>query len=129
VGGAVAGAVIGGTASRSWAGAGIGAAAGGLLAGAAETVSGAYVKDVLFMVVTDIQLVEKAPEGVIIRQDSQQSLSQGIGGTSQQSSSEVTKFKKYRTRVVSTANKANLEYEEAAPVLTQGLAKALSGLF
>jgi hypothetical protein len=41
----------------------------------------------------------------------------------------VTKFKKYRTRVVSTANKVNLEYEEAAPALTQGLAKSLSGLF
>jgi hypothetical protein len=110
-------------------GAGIGAGAGGLLAGMTETITGAYVKDVLFMVVTDIQLVEKAPEGVIVRQDSQQSLKQGIGGASQQSSSEVTKFKKYRTRVVSTANKANLEYEEAAPALTQGLAKSLSGLF
>jgi hypothetical protein len=129
VGGAVAGAVIGGAASKSWMGAGIGAGAGGLLAGMTETITGAYVKDVLFMVVTDIQLVEKAPEGVIVRQDSQQSLKQGIGGASQQSSSEVTKFKKYRTRVVSTANKANLEYEEAAPALTQGLAKSLSGLF
>ena len=129
LGGAVAGAVIGGAASGSYAGAGIGAGVGGLFAGALETVTGAYVKDVLFMVVTDIQLVEKAPEGVIVRQDSQQSLKQGIGGTSQQSSSEVTKFKKYRTRVVSTANKAQLEYEEAAPALTQGLTKSLSGLF
>lgn len=129
LGGAVAGAVIGGAASRSWGGAGIGAAAGGLLAGATETVTGSLVKDVLFMVVTDIQLVEKAPEGVIVRQDSQQNLKQGIGGTATQSSSEVSKFKKYRTRVVSTANKANLEYEEAAPALTQGLTKALSGLF
>lgn len=129
LGGAVAGALVGGAASGSYLGAGIGAGAGGLLAGGLETVTGAYVKDVLFMVVTDIQLVEKAPEGVIVRQDSQQSLKQGIGGTSQQSSSEVTKFKKYRTRVVSTANKANLEYEEAAPALTQGLTKSLSGLF
>jgi hypothetical protein len=129
LGGAVAGALVGGAASGSYVGAGIGAGAGGLLAGMTESVTGALVKDVLFMVVTDIQLVEKAADGVIVRQDSQQSLKQGMGGTSQQSSSEVTKFKKYRTRIVSTANKANLEYEEAAPALTQGLTKSLSGLF
>jgi hypothetical protein len=36
---------------------------------------------------------------------------------------------KYRTRVVSTANKANLQYEEAATELTNGLARSISGLF
>ena len=132
-GGALAlGAVLGG--GVGYAAGGYGGAIGGGLAGAAlggvtELVTGALVKDVLFMVVTDIQLVEKAADGVIVRQDNQQSLKQGMGGSSQQSSSEVTKFKKYRTRVVSTANKANLEYEEAAPALTQGLTKSLSGLF
>lgn len=128
-GGAVAGALIGAAASGSYTGLGAGALAGGLLAGVTETVTGSFVKDVVFMVVTDIQLVEKAEEGVIVRQDSQQNLKQGMGGSQQQTTSEVTKHKKYRTRVVSTANKANLEYEEAAPALTQGLARALSGLF
>lgn len=132
-GGAIAlGAVAGGGVGYATGGYG-GALGGGLIGGAVggltEHVTGAFVKDVLFMVVTDIQLVEKAPEGVIVRQDNQQSLKQGIGGSSQQTSSEVTKFRKYRTRVVSTANKANLEYEEAAPALTQGLTKSLSGLF
>jgi len=84
---------------------------------------------VLFLAVTDIQLVEKAPEGVIVRSDSQQNLAQGMAGTQSQTYSEVGKFKKYRTRVISTANKSNLEYEEAAEPLTQGLAKSLSGLF
>jgi hypothetical protein len=128
LGGAVAGAAIGGAAG-GWKGAGYGAAAGGVFAGVTETVTGSFVKDVLYMVVTDIQLVEKAADGVIVRQDSQQNLAQGIGGTQQQTTSEVTKFKKYRTRVVSTANKANLEYDEAAPLLTEGLTRALSGLF
>jgi hypothetical protein len=128
LGGAVAGAAFGGAAG-GWRGAGYGAAAGGVFAGVTETVTGSFVKDVLFMVVTDIQLVEKAADGVIVRQDSQQKLAQGIGGAQQQTTSEVTKFKKYRTRVVSTANKANLEYDEAAPLLTEGLTRALSGLF
>ncbi|MDH3601541.1 MAG: complement resistance protein TraT, partial [Candidatus Tectomicrobia bacterium] len=34
-----------------------------------------------------------------------------------------------RTRVVSTANRANLKYEEAAPELSAGLTRSLSGLF
>ncbi|MBS0154308.1 MAG: complement resistance protein TraT [Nitrospira sp.] len=129
VGGAAAGAAIGGLAGGTYGAAGIGAAAGGLAFAGAEVVAGALVKDVTFMVVTDVQVVEKAPEGVIIRQDNQQNLKQGVGGSQQQTSSEVTKHKKYRTRVVSTANKANLDYEEAAPALTQGLTKSLAGLF
>ncbi len=129
VGGAAAGAAIGGLAGGTYGTAGIGAAAGGLAFAGAEMVTGALVKDVLYMVVTDVQVVEKAAEGVIVRQDNQQDLKQGIGGSQQQTSSEVTKHKKYRTRVVSTANKANLDYEEAAPALTQGLTKSLAGLF
>lgn len=129
VGGAAAGAAIGGLAGGTYGAVGMGAAAGGLAFAGAELVTGALVKDVLFMVVTDVQVVEKAAEGVIVRQDNQQNLKQGIGGTEQQTSSEVTKHKKYRTRVVSTANKANLDYEEAAPALTQGLTRSLAGLF
>lgn len=128
VGGAVTGAVIGGLAG-GYPGAGIGAGVGGLAFAGAEVVAGALVKDVFYMVVTDVQVVEKAAEGVIIRQDNQQNLKQGIGGSQQQTSSEVMKHKKYRTRVVSTANKANLDYEEAAPALTQGLTRSLAGLF
>ena len=128
VGGAATGAVIGGLAG-GYPGAGIGAGVGGLAFAGAEVVTGALVKDVTYMVVTDVQVVEKAAEGVIIRQDSQQNLKQGIGGTQQQTSSEVTKHKKYRTRVVSTANKANLDYADAAPALAQGLTRSLAGLF
>jgi hypothetical protein len=102
---------------------------GAVIGGATEFVTGSLVKDVYFSVITDIQVVEKAADGVIVRQDNQQNLAQGMGGTQQQTSSEVTKFKKYRTRVVSSANKANLDYEEAAPALTQGLTRTLSGLF
>ncbi len=128
IGGAVAGGVIGGAAG-GWYGAGIGAGAGGILGALGATAADAYVQDVLFMVITDVQLVEKAADGVIVRQDSAQNLAQGKGGTQQQTSSEVTKNKKYRTRIVSTANKANLEYEEAAPLLTEGLTRSLSGIF
>jgi hypothetical protein len=38
-------------------------------------------------------------------------------------------WKTYRTRVVSTANKVNLDFAEAQPVLQDALGKSLSGLF
>ena len=126
--GGLAGAGVG-AAAGGWTGAAAGGLAGAALGGATEFVTGSLVKDIYFTVITDIQVVEKAADGVVVRQDSQQNLAQGMGGTQQQTSSEVTKFKKYRTRVVSSANKANLDYDEAAPALTQGLTRALSGLF
>ncbi|HBP90036.1 MAG TPA: conjugal transfer protein TraT [Nitrospiraceae bacterium] len=122
-------------------GAAAGAAAGGVVGGAGGGVAGgilgmlgtvavdAFVEDVMFLCVTDIQLVEKAPEGVIVRSDSAQNLAQGMAGTQNQTYSEVGKFKKYRTRVVSTANQMNLVYEDAAEPLTRGLARSLAGLF
>jgi Enterobacterial TraT complement resistance protein len=131
-GGAVAGGAAGvavGAATHGWTGAAVGGAVGGILGGLTETVANASVKDVTFMIVTDIEITEKARAGVIVRQDSQQDASQGVGGRRTQTSSEVTDVKKYRTRIVSTANKANLEYEEAAPQLTQGLIRSVSGLF
>jgi len=126
--GGVAGAAIGGAAG-GYRGAALGGGIGLLAGGLAETVADASVKDVTFMVVTDIEISEKAREGVIVRQDSQQDAAQGMGGARRQTSSEVTDVKKYRTRIVSTANKVNLTYEEAAPELTQGLTRSLSGLF
>ena len=128
LGGAAAGAGVG-LATHGGRGAAAGGLLGGVVGGFTETVADAFVHDVLFMAVTDVQLVEKAPEGVIVRQDSAQNLAQGMAGTQSQTYSEVTKLKKFRTRVVSTANKANLEYEEASPALTEGLTRVLSGLF
>jgi Enterobacterial TraT complement resistance protein len=128
LGGGAVGAAVGG-ATHGWTGAAVGGAVGGVVGGLTETVANAAVKDVTYMVVTDIEITEKARLGVIVRQDSQQDSSQGVGGRRTQTSSEVTDVKKYRTRIVSTANKANLDYEEAAPQLTQGLVRSVSGLF
>ncbi len=126
--GATAGAVVGG-ASHGWRGAGLGAGVGGLFGAGTELVSGSLVHDVTYMVVTDIQLVEKAPSGAFVRTDTQIDNRQGTTGRSRQTVSTVGKDIKYRTRIVSTANKANLEYEEAHGPLARGIAKSLSGLF
>jgi len=126
--GAALGATVGG-ATHGWQGAGYGAAAGALLGGITETVANSAVHDVTFMVITDIEIAERPKSGVVVRQDSRQQAKQGIGGGREQTSSEIVDFKKYRTRIVSTANKVNLEYDEAAPQLTQGVTRSISGLF
>ncbi len=132
MGSAALGAGVGaatGAAIDGWSGAGIGGLAGAAAFGIVSTIADASVKDVTFMAITDVEIAERAEEGVIVREDRQQDAKQGVGGARRQSSTKVSEMNKYRTRVVSTANKANLQYEEAAVELTNGLARSISGLF
>jgi len=131
-GGALAGAALGagiGAAAGGWEGFGYGGLAGGLVGAAAETIAGAYVKDVTYVVITDIEISEKVKGGVVLREDTKLGRKQGLSGSSSQTSSELVDRKKYRTRIVSTANQANLEYEQAAQPLTAGMVRSISGLF
>ncbi len=106
-----------------------GAAAGGLIVGAADFISGSLVKDVTFMLVADIQIKEKAAKGVFVRKDSQVDAKISDAGTSRQTVSEVTNKKEYRTRIVTTANKANLKLEEAQELMFKKTAYAMAGFF
>ena len=131
-GGAIGGAVLGGTIGGAVGGPrglGIGAGAGGLVGGLAETVANAMVKDVLFVAITDIQISQKAKDGVTGQQKTKADLAQGSATNVEQVFNEVVKEKKYRTRVMSTANQVNLEYKDAAPELNAGLTRVLAGLF
>jgi hypothetical protein len=118
-----------GHAAGGWAGAGYGGLVGGIVGGAGELVTGAFVKDVTFMVVTDVQLTENSPDGAYVRTDLQVDNKQGTTGRSSQIVSSVGDKIKYRVRIVSTANKANLKFEEAHTKLANGIARSLSGLF
>ena len=103
--------------------------AGGLLGAAIGTIADAYVQDVTYTVITDIRVSERAEDGVVVSQSEQQDLSQGSGGSVIQSSSKITDWKHYQTRVVATANQANVEWEEAAPSMVDGLTRSIGGIF
>ena len=103
--------------------------AAGLAMGAADFVGGLMVKDVYFAAVTDVQLSQRAKPGQKITMHSQQNLSQGNSGGERVSYEEDIDWKRYRTRVLSSANKANLDWEEAQPELSAALAQVISGLF
>ena len=122
-GGAVAGAIVG-----AQFGSGRGQAAAGLLGAAAGFVADAMVEDVYFNIVTDLQVSERAKSGVEVQEGNRAKLKQGNSGYKSVTSNEVTDRKKYQTRIVSTANKVNLEFVEARPKLVQGLVNSISGL-
>lgn len=122
-GGAVAGAVVG-----AQFGGGSGAAGMGLLGAAAGIIGDALVDDVMYLMITDLQISEKAKKGVIVTESNSASLKQGTSGHKSVTSSEETDRKKYQTRIVSTANKVNLEFMEAQPELLKGLNQSVSGI-
>ena len=118
-GGALAGAQFGN---------GSGRVGSSLLGAAAGIIGDAMVDDTYFTMITDIQISEKPRKGVIITESNTATLKQGTSGNKSVSSTEQVDRKKYQTRIVSTANKANLAFEEAQPVLKSGLVNSISGL-
>jgi hypothetical protein len=124
-----AGALIGGRNTGTYSG----AASGGLLASALASggalVANNLVKDVTYMLVCDVQVKERAAKGVLVRKDSSIDTQISDAGSSQQRVSEVSDRAEYRTRVVTTANKANLELTEAQDLMFSKTAYALSGFF
>jgi Enterobacterial TraT complement resistance protein len=126
-------ALIGGAA-----GAGIGRAAsdqtevmivGAVAGSAASAVADAFVQDVTYSIITDVQISERAGEGVMVTERMSQDLTQGSSGRRVLSTTEVHDWKRYQTRVMSTANQVNLDFEDAAPELAAGLTRAIAGVF
>lgn len=56
-------------------------------------------------------------------------LKQGTSGARVQTSTSFGDQHKYQTRIVSSANKVNLKFDEARPVLEAQLAKSIAGIF
>lgn len=123
-GAGLTGAVIGGTAFGGGSGRVGTALVGGLLGIAAD----ALVKDVHFMMITDLQISERAESGVIVSEQNQASLKQGNSGHRTVSSTKDTDWHRYQTRIVSTANQVNLTFEKALPELQEGLSNSISGI-
>jgi len=123
--GAALGASMGADNSRSVSG----TVGGGILGALGVTAANAFVQDVLYLLVADVQIKEKTRKGVLVRKDSKISTKVSDAGSSTQRVSEVSNRKEYRTRIVTTANKANLELAEAQELMFKKTAYAMSGFF
>lgn len=86
----------------------------------------AMVKDVYFTIITDLQISERSTDNV--HELNVSNLVQGSNSRKVQASKNQNHWKKYQTRIISTANKVNLKFEEANPILVAELVSAISGM-
>lgn len=124
--GAVAGAALGAgiTAyNSSSAGATLGV---GLATGLIGMAADAMVEDINYTMITDVQIAERTTATVTT--DNEAVLRQGTSGKKVQTSTQTGNQHKYQTRIVSNANKVNLKFPEAQPVLEDQLAKSISNI-
>lgn len=119
--GAAAGGLLGGDQAVE------GAVIGGVVGAAAEMIGDASVQVVTYMVITDLQISERTKGAV--SQDFTSNLKQGTADTTvSQRTAGTTNWKRYQTRIVSTARKANLTWPEAAPALRNGIAQSIGNV-
>jgi hypothetical protein len=123
-GAGIAGAAVGAVAFGSAGG----AVAGGLVAGLGSVIVDSSVHNVTYSIITDVQISVRAPKGVKVKQRTKSKLQQGSETQVTQSYNQKTDWMRYRTRVMSYANKVNLKFEEAAPKLRVELASAIANI-
>ena len=95
------------------------------LAGA--TLADALVDDTPYAMVTDILITEKT--GRNVQTATRNSVKQGNSGSMTSTSSASSNMEKYSTRVLSTANQVNLNFNSAIPILEDELGKVIAGIF
>lgn len=98
-----------------------------LIGAAAGIVGNALVKDNFYTLITDLQISERA-QGQIVSEEFHSDLKQGASTTKALYGRKTSEWKRYQTRIISTANKMNLKLEEAIPELVVGLSNSISGL-
>ena len=103
--------------------------AGGIAGGLIGLAADSLVKDVNYTLITDVQISEKVGKGVAVHEQFNAALTNGSSSTTQQVSSKQSDYQRYRTRIVSNADRVNLSFEKARPMLEQGLVKTLAGIF
>ena len=127
-GSAIAGAVVG-TAAGSFTQSSTGMIAGGLTGGVIGMAADSLVKDVNYTMITDVQISERVGKGIKVNEQFQSHLKNGSSTVTSQRSSRDSQYQRYRTRVVSNADKVNLKFSDARVSLEQGLVKDISGIF
>lgn len=124
---AVLGAGIGGVLGAQRSGGAYTALGWGLAGAAIGTLADALVDDTAYAMVTDILISEKT--GRNVQNSTRNSVKQGNSGTMTSSTSSSSNIEKYSTRVLSTANQVNLNFNSAIPILEDELIKVITGIF
>lgn len=107
------------------AGVGVGVGVAGT---AISWVANQLVENVYYSMVTDVQVSVRSKDGQVT-QSTESNLSQGTSSKTSQTIQQKSDWIRYRTRIVSVANKVNLKFETAKPELQAQIAKQVAGIF
>ncbi|MFM2486649.1 complement resistance protein TraT [Celerinatantimonas yamalensis] len=121
--------LVGAAVGASAFGGGNGRIGTGLIGGLIGMAADAMVSDVYFTMITDLQISVRTSGDIEVTENDKATLHQGSSGSKVISSSQQTHWKRYQTRIVSVANKVNLDFNEALPALDTGLVNSISGIF
>lgn len=99
----------------------------GLLGAAAGFVADSLVEDVNYSMITDVQIVEKTDHNVQTTRTA--NLKNGSSSAMATTLTTLENKQRYQTRILSSANQVNLDFEEAEPALIDGLTSSISGVF
>lgn len=100
----------------------------GILGGITSVVADSLVKDVHFSVITDVQIRERLEKGKVETTSLHHNQS-GTSGHVISKYTEKTNWKVQQTRILSSANKMNLDFDEAAPKLQTALVQSIVNIF
>ncbi len=101
----------------------------GLLGDVTSLISDSVVKDVYFSAITDVQIKERLRKGQKADTVSNHANKSGSSGYVFSRVEEKSDWKISQTRILSFANKVNLEFETAAPELKKALVQSVAGVF
>jgi len=126
-GGALVGGTIGGITGSSGS-YGQSMAIGSLIGAGIGLATNALVKDVYYNMVTDLQIRQRV-KGNKVNYTKTASAKSGSSAGMTQTISGQSEWLTYRTRIVSVANKVNLEFVEAQSQLENKMMRSVSGIF
>ncbi len=128
VDGALSGGLVGGTTGALIDNANATDIAVGAVAGAAAgTLANTLIKDVSYTLTTDVQISERTTND--IHANTKSTVSNGSSSKTTLTSNNTTQWQKYRTKVISSAEKMNLKFDEASPQLVTSMAHTIAGIF
>ena len=79
--------------------------------------------------VTDLQVRERPRDNESVTRQQSENNTQGSTTVTQSTGNTSVDWKTYHTRIVSTANQTNLDFEVALPLLENGLIRSIAGMF
>lgn len=82
----------------------------------------------VYSLITDVQISQRVGNSFTI-QEKKSKFKPGTNGIQEITSTEKTNWKRYQTRIVSTATKTRQAFKKAAPSLITGITRSIAGVF